>query len=66
MGRQGIAYGRLATVRVPAQQTVRRKPHTSQTFYTVRNLKMCRRHLENIGASVSVENFIRPPEKFGE
>ena len=27
---------------------------------------MCRRHLEDIGSSVSIENVIGPPKKFGE
>ena len=66
MGRQRIAYGYIAAVRVPTRQTVRRKPHASQIFNTVRDLQMCRRHLEYIGSSVSVENLIRPPEKFGK
>ena len=58
--------GVLQQSRVPTQQTVRCKPHASQMFNTVREFQMCRRHLEDIGSSVSVENLIRPPEKFGE
>ena len=66
MGGQGVAYGRLAAVRVPTQQTVRRKPHTGQSFDTVRDLKMRRRHLEDIGSSMSVENVFGASEKLGE
>ena len=66
MGGQGVADGRLAAVRVPTQQTVRSKPHTSQMFKPVHDLQMCGRHLEDVGSSVSIENLVRPPEKFGE
>jgi len=62
----GIAYGRPAAGRIPAERTFRCQAQAGDMFFTMGEQQVCGRYLEDISTTVFIENSTVSREKVGK
>jgi hypothetical protein len=63
---QSISYRRIATIRIPAQKPFGPQAHAGEVVGAISDFNQRRRHLEDIGAALSIEYPVCTSKKVRE